>query len=239
MIKNKYAGKQFFVCLFSFFIVLAANAQSTTDQSTGNPAGSIDDLLLKPIRLPSLPEVGGSLFLSADYVPASVLINKDKTVTDVPVKFNIYSNAIMVLKDGSELKLESFELVSYDETANDGSVKHYKFKAGYPEIDNHTDKSIYQVLSIGPKVHLLKFLSQKVEDASTLGDYSRREIVTSEQLYIYVPGGEIKRIKTSKQSVMDALPGMSAKIDEIINANKLKLKSEAEITALVEELNKP
>ena len=92
---------------------------------------------------------------------------------------------------------------------------------------------------MGTKVQLLKFLSQKVEDTPTLGDYSRKEIVTTQQLYIYTPNGEIKRIKASKQSLVEALPSLSAKIDEVVTANKLNLKSEADITELVEALNKP
>ena len=95
---------------------------------------------------------------------------------------------------------------------------------------------------MGSKVHLLKFISQKVEDVPTLGDYSRREIVTTEQFYVYVPGGEIKRIKSlksGKQSLQEALPALSSRIDEISTTKKLKLKSENEISLLVEELNKP
>jgi hypothetical protein len=123
--------------------------------------------------------------------------------------------------------------------SDDGALKHIVFKQGYPEIDNHTEESVYQVLSMGTKVHLLKFLTQKVEDAATLGDYSRREIVTTQQLYIYTPGGAIKKIKASKQSVVEALPALSAKIDEVVAANKLNLKSEADIAELIEALNKP
>lgn len=200
--------------------------------------GTIEDLEVRPMRLPALAEVGGSPFMTNDYQTGSVIVGDDKTVPNVPVKFNIYSNAIMVQKNGEEMRLESFKLVSYAENVN-GQVKQVMFGQGYPEIDNHTGKSVYQVLSMGPKVHLLKFLSQKVEDAPTLGDYSRREIVTSQQLYIYTPGGEIKRIKASKQSVAEALPGFSKQIDEAISANKLNLKNESAIAELVEVLNRP
>ena len=231
MSKHYYAAKLVLGIMFLSFMSLAGFSQVTE--------ASIDDLQVKPMRLPALQEVGGSPFFSPDYIPASVHIKNDVTVTDVPVKFNIYSNAMMVRKDGQEMKLESFDIVSYDEAGTDGSVKNYKFRQGYPEIDNHTPESIYQVISMGPKVHLLKYLSQKVEDAATLGDYSRREIITTEQLYIYVPGGSIKRIKASKQAIVDALPSLSAKIDEIASANNLKLKSEADIILLVEALNKP
>ena len=222
-----------------FFSVLTAKSQTTDSAAVKVEQGTIDELPAKPIRLPALAEINGSPFLTADYQQGAVELGQGKVVTGVPVKFNIFNNAVMVLKNGEELKLEFFELVSYDHADNNGNIKHVMFKAGYPDIDGHNDNTVYQVLSLGPKVHLLKFMSQKVEDAATLGDYSRKEIVTTEQLYIYTPGGKIKKIKNSKQALQDALPELAAKIDELAAAKKLKLKSENEISVLVEELNKP
>lgn len=236
MNKNSYAVKFLLSSLFFSFSVFNAFAQTPAD---ANQPASIADLVLKPIKLPALQEVGGSPYMTTDYQAASVEIANNKMVTNIPVKFNIFNNAIMVQKDGQELKLDFFQAVTYDMTGNDGAVKHIVFKQGYPEIDNHSEESVYQVLSMGTKVHLLKFLTQKVEDAATLGDYSRREIVTTQQLYIYTPGGAIKKIKASKQSVVEALPALSAKIDEVVAANKLNLKSEADIAELIEALNKP
>ena len=61
----------------------------------------------------------------------------------------------------------------------------------------------------------------------------------TEQLYLYVPGKDIKRIKASKKDITEALPALSSKIEEIAAKNNLKLKSESEIVTLVEALNKP
>lgn len=231
----------FKIVIAALFMLSAVEGQSQTTDSTAVKAepGTIDELPAKPFRLPALAEINGSPFLTADYQQGAVELGQGKVVTGVPVKFNIFNNAMMVLKNGEELKLEFFELVSYDQADNSGNIKHVMFKAGYPEVDGHNDNTVYQVLSLGPKVHLLKFMSQKVEDAATLGDYSRKEIVTTQQLYIYTPGGKIKKIKSSKQALQDALPELAAKIDEVAAAKKLKLKSESEISLLVEELNKP
>jgi len=227
----------FFFC----FLLSGSFGQGGTvtnpDQNTNNQEAGMADLLLRPIRLPALQEVGGSLFLTNDYKLGSVQLSSEKTVANVPVRFNIFNNAVMVQKDGEEMKLETFELVSYDEAGNGGAIRHFLFRQGYPEIDNHTGTSVYQVLSFGPKIHLLKFLSQKVEDVPTLGDYSRREIVTSQQLYIYMPGGEIKKIKSGKQSVIEAIPGMSSIIEDVIKTGSLNLKNESDIVTLVNALN--
>jgi hypothetical protein len=238
MDKKNYTVRVLFSSLFFSFFVLTVSAQTTTDTGSNHPA-SIDELVVKPLRIPAFQEVGGSPFMTTDFQPGSVTIAQNKIVANVPVRFNIFSNAVMIQKEGTEMKLENFQLVSYDVTGNDGSLKHVLFRQGYPEVDNHTEKSVYQVLSMGEKVHLLKFLTQKVEDAATLGDYSRRELVTTQQLYIYTPGGEMKKIKTSKQSLVEALPALSARIEELVNSQKLNLKNEAGITELVHALNKP
>lgn len=232
MMKNYYAAKWSMMTL-ALTLSLGLFAQSS-DESNSQAAG-IGDLQIQPLKMPALQEVNGSPFMTSDYQAATIEISDKRLVKNVPVKFNLYNNAVMVQKDGQDMKLELFETVTFNDASNHQVI----LKQGYPEIDNHNDKSVYQVLSIGPKVHLLKFYSQKVEDAATLGDYSRREIVTTQQLYIYTPGGEIKKIKASKQSLVDALPALSARIDEVVNSNKLNLKSEAGITELVEALNKP
>lgn len=200
---------------------------------------TIDDLTVKPIRIPSLQEISGSPFLTQEYRNGNIHLSGNRFVPDMPVRFNILSNALMVQRDGQELKLEAFTTVDYQEPGENGTVKVVQFAMGFPEIDKHNDKSVYLVLSSGPHAVLLKYISQKVEDVNTLGDYSRKELVTTEQLYIYVPGKEIRRVKSAKKDISEALPQLAGRIDEIASSHNLRLKSEDEIVELLEELNKP
>lgn len=232
-------SKGIFTKGFLFGFALMATS-SLFGQASPETEATIDDLKVSPMRIPALQEVTGSPFLTADYMNATVHLKDNKYVADILVKFNIYNNFIMVkMDDGQELKLDNFKSVTWDEKNDDGTVKHYEFAMGYPEIDKHSDRAVYQVLSAGPNAHLLKYISQKVEDANTLGDYSRRELVRTEQLYLYIPGKEIKKIKASKKDITEALPALAGKIEEIAASNNLKLKNESEIVTLVEELNKP
>lgn len=239
MRKSNYAFRLFTGLMALLLITITMNAQTGTNKPDSVQEATIDDLEVKPMRLPTLSEVGGSPFMTPEYKQGNIMIASNKVVPDVPVKFNIYSNAMMLQMDGQEMKLESFYLVTYDEIMNDGTVKHLQFRQGLPDVDNHNSKSVYQVVSDGPKAQLVKYYAQKVEDAATLGDYSRKELVTTEQLYVYTPAGGIKRIKSGKKDLVEALPAMAAKIDEIVTTNNLKLKSEAEIALLIEALNKP
>ncbi len=236
--------KSLFTGLLSLIITLTfqsvfAQDSSAPEASIISNEGSIDDLLVRPMRLPALQEIGGNPFMTSDYKTGKVIMDNDLIVTGVPIKFNIFSNAIMIQKDGQEMKLESFKLVSYEDVQDPSNIKHVEFGQGYPEVDNHNSKSVYQVLSNGTKVKLLKYLTQKIEDVNSLGEYSKREIVTTEQLYIYIPGGTIKKIKSSKKDIKDLLPELSTKIDEFTASKNLKMKSEADIVLLVDEINKP
>lgn len=229
--------------ILSFFVVssFAQNGSTNTpDQTTGAATGAeatIADLWTSPLRLPSLQDIGGSPFFHDEYNPAKVQMVDGRIVSNVQVKFNVFNNLMMVQKDGAEMKLEAFDLISYDRQV-EGVSKHFIFRQGYPEADGHANTAVYQVLAYGPKVHLVKYLSQKVEDAPTLGDYSRREIVSSQQLYVYAVGGELKKIKSSKQALTDALPAFSAQIEDIVKTKALNLKNESDIVILVNELNK-
>ena len=223
-----------------FGLVTATGFAQTTspDQTTQTTEVTMAELQLVPFRMPSLTDVGGSPFLHQDYKNGSVQFNGDRFVPNVPVRFNTFNNIIMVQRDGDELKLESFDMVTYEEAGSNGNMKKYMFRQGYPEIDNRPTTAVYQVLAYGPKLHLVKFITQKVEDAATLGDYSRREIVTTQQLYTYVPGGEMKKIKTGKQGIADAVPALAANIDEIVKSKSLNLNSESDMAELVDALNK-
>lgn len=221
----------------------AQSSESTQEQViTGGQGGSLDELPLKPFRMPSLSDVGGTPFLTEEFVSGSVELGQGRVVNNVQLKFNAFNNNFLVLKDGQQLKLDFFELVNYTQLDNRGILKQYVFKAGYPAVDNQGENTIYQVLSMGKKAHFLKYISQKVEEVPTLGDYSRREIITHEHYYVYVPGGSmtlIKSMKSSKQYLKEALPDLASRIEEIASEKNLKLKSESDLSILIESLNTP
>lgn len=200
---------------------------------------TIDDLKASPIRIPALQDVGGTPFLTQEYQNGTIYLSGNRFVPDMPVRFNLLANAVMIQRDGQELKLDEFERVTYTEKKEDGSEHVVQLAMGFPEIDKHAAKSVYLVLNTGPHAQLLKYITQKVEDANTLGDYSRKELVSTEQLYIYVPGKEIRRIKSAKKDIAEALPALAGKIEEIASSHNLKLKSEEDIVELLQELNKP
>ena len=228
------------VALFfaAFQITLLAQPGSVPDQTTGSAELNINDLPLRSVNIPTLTDIGGSIYLTNEFIPATIRLKDGGVVKNIPVKFNIYNNAVMVRKDGSEQKIESFEEVTYAIYSNSGEANAFVFRQGYPDIENHNVNSVYQVIADGAKAQLLKYISQKVEDAPTLGDYSRRELVKSQQLYIYLPGGDIKKISLGKKALASFPDVLAVPSEEIVKAKSLNLKNESAIITLVQELNK-
>ena len=231
---------------FSFAAVIFSAMQNVTiaqegtvpDQTNGTAELNINDLPLRSVNVPALTDVGGSIYMTNDFIPATIRLKNGGVVRNIPVKFNIYNNAIVVKKDGSEQKIEPFEEVTYYVSGSNGIAKAVIFREGYPDIENHGPNSVYEVLVDGSKLQLIKYHSQKVEDAPTLGDYSRRELVKSQQLYLYIPGGEIKKVSMGKKAISSSFPAFATQADEIVKAKSLNLKSESDLIQLVEELNK-
>lgn len=230
------------LCSITLGTVLSTYAQgdvtNAPDHTTGSVQLNINDLPLRSVRYPNLSEVGGSIFLTRDFNKANIVLKDGGIVKNIPVKFNLYNNAVIVIRDGSEMKVEPFKEVSYTEYNAAGEPKQFVFRQGYPDVDNFTDNTIYQVLASGPKVQLLRFYNQKVEDAPTLGDYSRRELVTNKMLFLYVAGEGIKKVSLGKKAVSGIFPSLATASEEIVKTEKLNLKNESDLIQLVEALNK-
>ncbi|HNN99333.1 MAG TPA: hypothetical protein PKN06_03665 [Chitinophagaceae bacterium] len=239
MQKNFFLRMTLVATFFAAFqFTLLAQPGSVPDQTTGSAELNINDLPLRSVNIPALTDVGGSIYLSTDFIPATIRLKDGGVVKNIPVRFNIYNNAVMVRKDGSEQKIDPFEEITYNVYTNSGEANTFVFRQGYPDIENHSASSVYQVVADGAKVQVLKYLSQKVEDAPTLGDYSRRELVKSQQLYIYTPDGEIKKIILGKKAMSSFPAALTAQAEEIVKVKSLNLKNESDLVVLAQELNK-
>ena len=185
------------------------------------------------LRLPPMNDVEGSPFLHAGYNTAFVRLKSGYTAT-VPVKYNMYGNEIIFMQNNNELAMDSVAYVSY--MVLEPHPGRIVLQSGYPPLGTNTRNTIYQVLDSGA-IQLLKHTTQTIEEVRTMGTVPKKEFVTKEELYIYTPGGELKKIKADKKSLQEALPQYAEKIERIIEEKKLKLKKEADIRTLISELN--
>ena len=190
------------------------------------------------LKLPNMENVDGSPYLDNEYHPANIRTKSGFDTTNVKVKFNVYGNEFVFLKNGVEYALDDFYFLSYPEIKN-GEVRERVFQAGFPSIGALNDNTIYEVLKSGPKYSLLKHSTKRLEDVKSMGEYNKREFVSKSEFYAFsAKDDKIQKLKTDKKSIIALFPDQEEKIKSIVDSKDLSLKKEADLVILFEELNK-
>lgn len=196
----------------------------------------LNHMTSRPLRLLNIPDLQGIPYMSAEYKPGYVKIKNGYAQQNVPIRFNIYRNALEFQKNGVEMELDSLDIAMYLDVPGDSSSIRV-FKAGYPDVDNQNSSTIYEVLAIGERAHLVKFVYQKLEDVKAMGDYDKRQLTTYSRLYLYVPGKEMMKAKADKKFLTSLFPQYSQQIEKLIKENDFNLKKDSQYAQLIGELN--
>lgn len=223
----------------SAFSQLSPGSGTVSAPTTGgvNTPSATGFLTSRPIVLLNVMDISGSPYLSTEYKTGFVKVKSGYHEDGVPVRFNIYKNVIEFKQKGIELTLDDLDIAMYFDVPGDSNSLRI-FKTGYPAIEKQKESSIYEVLAMGDKAHLLKYFSQKVEEVKSMGDYDKKELNTYSNLYLFIPGKGIEKIKADKKAVMNHFPGQEDKIEALIKDNKLNLKKENDLAELITLINR-
>jgi len=229
--------------LISFLYTTAsAQMRAMPLNSGGNlsspPVSQLSDRMItgRPLLLSDLTNIEGSPFLTDEYQRGFIRIRNGQTFTNIPVRFNMLNNEIQFRQNNIELALEDVDSVIYLTVDGDSSSAR-RLKAGYPAVDGHTAKSIYEVLADNGSVQLLKYYSCKTETVKRMGEADKKAFVTETSLYVLV-NGEMKKVKNNKKSVLAAFPQYAKEIDQIDKELNINFKTEKGLEDLVLELNR-
>ena len=110
------------------------------------------------------------------------------------------------------------------------------FQCGFPPIDNQNRISFYQILLNG-KASLLKSVYKSIQERNNdLSGERFKEFATYENLYL-LKEGTMTRIKKDKSSLLALFQDKKEAIAKYIEDQKLNLKNEAHLKALVQYYN--
>lgn len=224
-------------CIAIGFLASAQGGPSTVPYS-GAPPRPVDlnHLTSRPIRLMDIPDLQGIPYMSAEYKPGYVKIRNGYAQQNVPMRFNIYRNVLEFQRNGLEMELDSLDIAMYLDVPGDSSSIRV-FKAGYPEVDNQNSSTIYEVLAIGERAHLVKYVHQKMEDVKAMGDYDKKQLTTYSKLYLHIPGRGMIKAKADKKFLTNLFPQYAQQIEKLMKENNFNLKKDSEYAQLIGELN--
>lgn len=210
-------------------------------QFSGNPTPGtyLSGLVSQPLKnLFENRNIKGSPFLSEEYKPGLVKIKNGYKQNNVPVRFNLYTNEVEFKQNNVEMSLDSIDFVQYLEKAGDSSSLRL-LKTGYPAVNGNKETTIYEVLVMGPKAHLLKHSMQRIEERKVMGMPNERVLETYTSLYLFdVDKKILVKVKDPKSQLSSLFPKSYAAIEKVSKEKKLNLKNENDLGELITDLNK-
>ena len=219
--------------IVAIFICNAGYAQRTqnVDSVIGVPTNAFYTVGGNPfVNVKFARVVEGTPFFVEHWTKGTVITLNNEKFTDIEMRVNLADNQIHYMKNGIEYVSDRrFREIILDDMKEG---KRYSFKPGYPGVPHATDKTFFQVLADG-NVTLLKQIRKVVSDRAVYGAATVEQVIGNvEVLYIYKDGNMIK-LKKEKESILEPLVDQKQKLDEFIQQNKLKFKSEDDIVKLV------
>jgi len=131
---------------------------------------------------------------------------------------------------------KSFELNSVDKENNKVSKQ---FMCLFPNVDDNTPATFYEVLGKGDNFQLLKYTSKRIKESAVYGGAPLKEYVMDDLYYIYDKTDKRMLALGSShtlKAVKKVLPNYSAQMDALMNTNNLNLKKEEDIIQLLQQL---
>jgi hypothetical protein len=230
--------KKLLLC-FSLFTVLLSNAQRNTISTTGKWGQQI---FLSDVNgqafVNKYEGIAGSVYDQTDYQLARITLKDGRVYNDVKTRINLLEQEVnFIASNGQEGYLGkgmASEIAYID--GKEASLNVKIFQCGFPPIDNQNRISFYQILFNG-KTSLLKSVYKTIQERNNDMSGERfKEFATYENIYL-LKEGVMSRIKKDKSSVLAMFQDKKEAIAKYIEDQKLNLKNEAHLIALVQYYN--
>jgi hypothetical protein len=213
-------------------------AQSITSQVSTNFFVEAYNIRGRPFTNKDALNVEGTPLLNNEWKKGTVYFKDGSVSKDVELKFNLEKNELYFNRNG-EMFIFNDPITSFRlETESEGKSGELLFRSGYPANGRHNKESFYEIVADGAKFQVINFRFCYLADAYVYGGTSKKKFTPNEELYIVdVAFGKITRIKRAEASVVEAMPDLKNKISQICSTKRLKMKTNADLIILFNELN--
>ena len=230
--------KILFVCL-SFLFVTFSHAQRNSISTTSKWGQQIFLSDVNGQAFVNIYEgINGSVYDQTAYQLAKITLKDGRVYYDVKARINLLEHEVnFIASNGQEGFLGKGMASEITYQDNSGSNLEAKvFQCGFPPIDNQNRISFYQILLNG-KTSLLKSVYKSIQERNNDMSGERfKEFATYENMYL-LKEGTMVRIKKDKSNLITLLQDQNQSIKKYIDDQKLNLKNEVHLIALVKYYN--
>ncbi len=177
----------------------------------------------------------GSPYITNSFRMATIVLKNGMAADSVPLKFNAYYNEMHVILKGELVALNNVKTVIYLDDPAD-TTTWMVFSSGYPKFNYQDTNTFYQIVAGSEKLQLLKLVQTRV-NAIQIANYSvRKEFKTDYEWFVYSEKHGMERIRSSKKSIIKALPSETNRIEEFVAKHQLTFKNIDDVIKLIELL---
>lgn len=177
-------------------------------------------------------DVKGQPFLYDEWTKASVLLKTKEKIDSVLIKYNLYTDLLIVRVDAQEyqfnIDVQEFLIYQGD------SHENFLFRSGYNPVPGMTEKSFYQVLYDGKTKLLLKHKKIITEQMTSTPGVKAKVYEDRPVYYILTADGKMEKIKRKGDSILNILSDKKKELSKMAETNKLKLTVDADLVKLLE-----
>ena len=182
--------------------------------------------------------INGSGYDQTEYQLAKITLKDGRVYNDVKARINLLEHEVnFIASNGQEGYLGkgmASEIAYIDSKTETQVIK--VFQCGFPPIDNQNRISFYQILLNG-KTSLLKSVYKSIQERNNDMSGERfKEFATYENMYL-LKEGTMSRIKKDKSSLLVMFQDKKEAIAKYMEDQKINLKNEAHLIALVQYYN--
>lgn len=192
----------------------------------------LSDLNGKPVFETRYTHVEGSPYLHSDWLKGRVKLANGSTYSDIELKYDQVADELL-FRDKNGNVLTFVDAVA--EFMLPGSPPPL-FRSGFHALDNHTERSFYQILYDGG----IKLLKKSVKKISEVKQYNSASSTTKFDLIeTYYIGRENQPVKfrKDKKSLFKVLGNKTDMLENYVKAENLNLKEEADLVKLIHYYN--
>ncbi len=184
------------------------------------------------------PGIKGSPFFIDEWRYALIKLKDGRIYELVKILLDIHKQQLdFKTNDNVEMFFSSNQVKEIDiyNSLPNKNIK-YKFKTGFPKIDNQTENNFYQVLS-GDSVLLLKSVIKHISvNKNDLSGEVEKQFDTYEDYYVFSKN-KIQRLKKEKDFIFKILADKKNKVEIYCSEKNINFKNINDIVSLLNYYN--
>lgn len=225
-----------FLCCLSFNSPVSSGLQGQDLKGVGSPLSTAVQTSVSHIQRQTT-RLNNSPYFNENYRFADIIMVRGRKFINVKAKLDLFNQTVVFVSNDIEAVLEpgTVREMSYRDTTENGIIN-YRFRTGFPAIDNKTGNNFYIVLADGKCTMLRSVEKRLTQRKNEISGQVFNDYETTENYFLFSKG-EMKHLKKDKDFILSELADKQQEVNKFIQDNKLNLRNNDHLVKLLDYYN--